>query len=163
MQSFLRRRLVEPLRRQLTQGVSPAALALALALGVVLGAFPVLGATTVLCAGAAAALRLNQPAIQVANYAAYPIQLALYLPFFQLGAWLFGEPPVSFTLGEIRAQLEADLLGTVSRYAGANARAVAAWAAVALPAALVLHLLLRPLLARVRARTPARGPGAAGP
>jgi uncharacterized protein (DUF2062 family) len=158
--AFLRRRLVEPLLRQLTQGVSPRALALALALGVVLGAFPVLGATTLLCAAAAAALKLNQPAIQVANYAAYPLQLALYLPFFQAGAWLFGEPPVSFTLGIVRAQLEADLPGTVRAYAGANARAVAAWALVAVPAALVLHLVLRPLLARVR---PARGEGAARP
>ena len=152
MQAFLRRRLVNPLARQLTQGVSPGALALAVALGLVLGAFPVLGATTALCAVAAAALRLNQPAIQVANYVAYPLQLALYLPFFHAGAWLFGEPPVSFTIGQVRAQLEADLAGTVRLYAGANARAVAAWALVALPATLLLHATLRPLLARVRNR-----------
>lgn len=159
MRALLRRRLVEPLLRQLTQGVSPAALALALALGVVLGALPVLGATTALCATAAAALRLNQPAIQVANYAAYPLQLALYVPFFQAGAWLFGEPPVPFTLGQIRAQLEADLAGTLRHYAGANVRALAAWALFALPAAAFLHLVLRPLLRRVATR----GEGAAPP
>jgi uncharacterized protein (DUF2062 family) len=150
VRAFLRRRLKDPLVRQLTQGVTPSALALALALGIVLGALPLLGTTTILCAAAAAALRLNQPAIQVANYAAYPLQLALYLPFFQAGAWLFGEPPVSFTLGQVRAQLATDLGGTVRFYAAANLRAVAAWALVALPAALVLHLALRPLLARVR-------------
>jgi len=160
MPAFLRRRLVEPLLRQLTQGVSPGALALALALGVVLGSLPLLGSTTVLCAAAAAALRLNQPAIQVANYAAYPLQLALYVPFFHAGAWLFGEAPPPFTVGQIRAQLAADLAGTVRRYAGANARAVAAWALVAVPAAIVLHLVLRPLLARARA---ARAEGADGP
>lgn len=158
MRAFLRRRLVDPLLRQLTQGVTPGALALALALGLVLGVLPVLGATTLLCALAAAALRLNQPAIQVANYAAYPLQLLLYLPFFRAGAWLFGEPPVSFTLGQVRAQLEADLLGTVGTYAGANARAVVAWAALAVPATLTLHLLLRPLLARARGRTPSQDP-----
>jgi uncharacterized protein (DUF2062 family) len=151
VKAFLRRRLLDPLRRQLTQGVSPSRLALALALGLALGAIPVLGATTALCAIAGVALRLNQPAIQVANYAAYPLQLALYLPFFRAGAWLFGEAPVSFTVGELRAQLQADALGTIQRFAGANARAVAAWALVALPVALALHLLLRPLLARVRA------------
>jgi uncharacterized protein (DUF2062 family) len=166
VRAFLRRRLVEPLLRQLTQGVSPGALALALALGVVLGALPVLGATTVLCAAAAAALKLNQPAIQVANYAAYPLQLALYLPFFRAGAWLFGEPPVAFTPDEVRARLAADLVGTVRLYAGANARAVAAWALAAAPAALLLHLALRPLLARARVRPagePARPPGDDGP
>jgi uncharacterized protein (DUF2062 family) len=157
--AFLRRRLVEPLARQLTQGVSPGALALALALGVVIGSLPLLGATTILCAAAAAGLRLNQPAIQVANYAAYPLQLALYVPFFQAGAWLFDRPPVAFTVGQIRAQLDADPAGTLQRYAGANARALVAWALVAVPAALVLRLALRPLVARAR---PARG-GGVGP
>jgi uncharacterized protein (DUF2062 family) len=150
--AFLRRRVVEPLERQLTQGVSPGALALALSLGVVLGSLPVLGTTTALCALAAVALKLNQPAIQVANYAAYPLQLALYVPFFRAGAWLFGEPPVSFTIGEVRARLEADLAGTIQAYGGANARAVAAWALVAVPAALALHVALRPVLARAAAR-----------
>ena len=60
--SVLRARLLDPLARQLTQGVSPARLALALALGIVLGTLPVLGATTVLCALAGVTLRLNQPA-----------------------------------------------------------------------------------------------------
>ena len=160
MRAFLRRRLVDPLLRQLTQGVSPGALSLALALGLTLGSLPVLGATTLLCAAAAAALKLNQPAIQVANYVAYPAQLALYLPFFQAGAWLFGEPPVPLTPAQVRAQLEADLLGTVRLYAGANARAVVAWALVAVPAAILLHFGLRPLLARARARA---GERAAGP
>jgi uncharacterized protein (DUF2062 family) len=152
VKAAIRRPVLDPLRRQLTQGVSPGALALALALGVVLGSLPVLGATTVLCAAAAFALRLNQPAIQVANYLAYPLQLALYLPFFDAGAWLFGAPPVSFTVSEVRARLEADLAGAVRDYAAANARAVAAWALVAVPAALLLALALRPLLARAAAR-----------
>lgn len=150
MGDFLRRKLVDPLIRQLTQGVTPSALALALALGVTLGVLPLLGTTTILCAAAAAALRLNQPAIQVANYAAYPFQLALYVPFFQAGAWLFGAPPVAFTVSQVRAQLHSDLGGTLRTYAAANLRAVAAWALVAIPAAVVLHLVLRPLLARVR-------------
>lgn len=149
MRDLLRRRLLDPLARQLTQGVTPERLALALALGVVLGALPVLGATTALCAVAGVTLRLNQPAIQVANYVAYPLQLALYLPFFRAGAWIFGEPPVAFTLAEVRAALERDLLGTVATWAGANLRAVVAWAIVAPLAALLLRLALRPLLARL--------------
>ena len=151
MRAFLRRKLLDPLARQLTQGVSPERLALAVALGVVLGTFPVLGATTALCAVAGVALRLNQPAIQVANYLAYPLQLALFIPFFQAGAWLFGAPPVAFDLADARAALARDLLGTVATYAGANLRAVIAWALVAPPVALALRYALRPLLARLRA------------
>ena len=148
--SALRARLLDPLARQLTQGVSPGRLALALALGIVLGTFPVLGATTALCALAGVALRLNQPAIQVANYVAYPLQLALFLPFFRAGAWLFGAPPVPFTLADVKASLARDAWGTVAAYAGANLRAVVAWALVAPVAAAALRLALRPLLARLR-------------
>jgi len=149
MRGFLNRRLVDPLKAQLTQGVSPARLALALSLGLVVGIFPVLGTTTLLCGLLAAGLRLNQPAIQVANYAAYPLQLLLYVPFFQAGARLFAQPPVGFTVGQVQAELTADLAGTIARYATANLRATAAWGLVAPLAAALLFVGLRALLARL--------------
>jgi uncharacterized protein (DUF2062 family) len=158
MRRLLRTRVVEPLRLQLTQGVSPAKLALAVALGLGLGILPVLGATTLLCVVAAAALRLNQPAVQVANYVAYPLQLALFVPFFRAGAWLFGAPPFALGLGEIRSALAADAWGTIAALSAANLRAVAVWAIAVPPLVAVLHLALRPVLARL---APRRGAGAA--
>ena len=154
MQAFLRARILDPLVRQLTQGVSPVRLALAVALGLTLGSFPVLGATTLLCAAAGVALRLNQPAIQVANYVAYPLQLALYVPFFQLGAWLFGVPAPALSLSEVREMLTLDPWGTIGAYGVANLRAVAAWGLVAPLAAAAFLVALRPLLARLK--VPAR-------
>jgi uncharacterized protein (DUF2062 family) len=148
MKALLLRRVVAPLRAQLTQGVTPGKLAAALALGVALGLFPVLGSTTLLCAIAAAALGLNQPAIQIANYLAYPMQLVLLVPFFQAGAWLFGQPPVPFTVDQLRAALASDAAGTIGKYLSANVRAIAAWALAAPPLAGVLFLALRPVLAR---------------
>src|SRR5208283_1264779 len=71
----------------LRQGISPHQLALTLALGFAIGCFPILGVTTAICAVLAVALRLNLPAIQAANYAAMPLQLALVLPFVRLGGW----------------------------------------------------------------------------
>ncbi len=148
MKAFLRRRLLDPLRAQLTRGVTPGKLSLSLALGAGLGVLPVLGTTTVVCAVAAAALRLNQPAVQAANYLVYPLQLALYLPFLRLGTHLFGGSPISVSMAQLRAQLAADLPGTVGRYAAANLRAIAAWALVVPLAVALLQLLLRPVLAR---------------
>jgi uncharacterized protein (DUF2062 family) len=152
MRAFLKRRIVDPLARQLTQGVTPGRLAAALALGFVVGCLPLLGMTTALCAIAGVALRLNQPAVQVANYLAYHVQLAAYLPFFHFGARLFGAPPVSFTLGEIRAQLAVGVGETVARYGWANLRALAAWAIVAPVAAALIYALARPTVARVAGR-----------
>jgi uncharacterized protein (DUF2062 family) len=158
---FLQRKVLEPIKAQLLQGVSPGKLALALALGVVVGIFPVLGTTTALCALAAVSLRLNQPAIQVANYLAYPLQLLLFIPFFQAGAALLGAAPVTFTLSQLQAELSADLGGTMLRYLTANLRAVAAWAIVAPVATLLLHGALRALLSRLP--LPAAGPPGPAP
>jgi uncharacterized protein (DUF2062 family) len=157
MRRALRRKVVDPLRAQLTQGVTPGRLAAALALGLSVGTLPVLGTTTLLCALLAAALRLNQPAIQVANYLAYPLQLLLLIPFFEAGAWLFGRPPVDLTLAGLQAELAADLTGTLIRYLGVTARALAAWGLVAPLAAALLFVALRPLLVRMtRQPAPAR-------
>src|SRR5512145_1002136 len=89
---------LEPIRHQLTQGVTPRALALSLAVGFGLGTFPVLGATAILCAVAAAALRLNHPAIQLVNFIAYPLQLLLLVPLLRAGAALLGAPVEALTL-----------------------------------------------------------------
>ena len=149
MRAALRRRLLDPLKAQLTQGVTPTRLALALCLGAVLGVVPILGATTLLCGVVAAVLKLNQPAMQVANYAAYPVQLALFVPFFHAGARLFGLPPMEFTVKQLRGELNEDRWGTLAHYAGANVRAVVAWAVMAPVVAVVLFVVLRLVLRRL--------------
>jgi uncharacterized protein (DUF2062 family) len=148
VRAALRRKLIDPLKAQLTQGVTPSRLALALSLGIVLGLVPILGITTLLCGVVAAVLRLNQPAMQVANYAAYPVQLALFVPFFHAGARLFGLPPMEFTVKQLRAELHDDRWGTLAHYAGANVRAVMAWAVIAPVVAFVLFFALRLVLRR---------------
>jgi uncharacterized protein (DUF2062 family) len=167
--SFLQRRVVDPVLAQLRLGVTPRKLALSLALGVVVSVMPVLGITALVAVALGALLRLNQPAILAANYAAYPLQIALFLPFFQAGAWITRGPPVSVSLAQIRAEMAEGLWATIARYSEANLRALAAWAIVAVPATLLLAFLLRPLLARLpiprdpEPPRPARGGGVPSP
>jgi uncharacterized protein (DUF2062 family) len=144
---LLRRRLVDPLLGQLKQGVTPEKLAWSLALGLGLGCFPVLGTTTLLCFLAGLAFRLNQPALQLVNYLAYPLQLGLLVPLLQAGQRLFGEAPLPLTLERLQAELRAGVLPVLARYAGATARGVVVWALVAPPLVVALRYLLRPLLA----------------
>ena len=92
--SWWQRRVVAPIVAQMRQGITPREIALTLALGGVLGIFPILGATTALCAIAGVWLRLNQPLIQLVNYLVYPLQLALLIPFYRAGERLFGAEPV---------------------------------------------------------------------
>jgi uncharacterized protein (DUF2062 family) len=150
----IRRRVVEPVKRQLWLGVTPGKLALSLALGVVISVMPVLGITTLVALAVSFVLRLNPVAVVAANYLAYPAQILLFIPFFQAGAWLTGGPPVPFSIDQIRAELAVGVWPTVVHYAGANARAMVAWLLFAplatwLLRAVFLRLLVRLPLPRV--------------
>jgi len=133
----------------LRQGTSPQRLALTLALGFAIGCIPVVGVPTALCAGLALALRLNLPAIQAANYAAMPLQLALIFPFVRLGRWMFSfgpqDPLVAHDL------LHASPRIVVSQMGGMAGQALLAWLLVAIPAVALLTATLTLVLRRVPA------------
>jgi hypothetical protein len=97
----------------LRQGLSPESLAWSLAVGLALGVSPLFGTSTALCAGAALAFRLNQPAMQLANYLAYPLQIALLLPFIRLGERLFRAPRLPLSLPLLQEALKIDPWGAI--------------------------------------------------
>ena len=146
--SWWQRRVVAPVVAQLKQGITPAQVALTLALGGVLGIFPILGATTVLCGVAGVWLRLNQPLIQLVNYLVYPLQLLLLIPFYRAGERLFGAEPVPIVdvpgliarFGESPWQFILDY-GRVGLYG------IAVWCLVAPLFAALVYALLKPMLA----------------
>jgi len=140
---------VAPVKQQLWQGVTPAKLAMSLALGVVISVMPVLGITTVVALAVSVAFRLNHVAMVAANYLAYPAQILLFIPFFQAGAWLTGGPPVPFSIEQIQAELAAGIWPTIVRYAGANARALVAWGLLAPLVTWLLYAVFLRLLARL--------------
>lgn len=146
---FFERSLVTPLLNFLKQGLSPDALALSVALGLTLGIFPMLGATTLLCTAAALLLRLNMPSIQLVNYFAYPLQLALFIPFIRLGELLFRQPPVPLDLVQIFAMLQSDMLGAIRSLWWTNMRAVVVWLLTAPPLGVIVYYSLRPVFRRL--------------
>ena len=135
---ILPRRAWLQISARLKDETSTEKLALSLALGLVLGVFPVFGVPTVLCGLAAAVWRLNFPALQLVNYLACPLQLALLWPFARFGSTLFG---VSLHLRG------AGGLTTMALHTAA------AWFCFAVPACLILYVALHRLLRWQRART----------
>jgi uncharacterized protein (DUF2062 family) len=148
---FFYRRLIAPIVALLTQGITPEKIALSLAFGIVLGVFPVLGSTTLLCAAAALIFRLNLPAIQLVNYLIYPLQLFFLLPFIRLGEMLFRAAPLKLSLAEMLAMARADLPHAVATLWLAGAHAMFAWLLIGPPAILLLYFLLSRALRRVAA------------
>jgi uncharacterized protein (DUF2062 family) len=100
-----------------------------IAAGVFLGLLPIFGLPTPLCVLAAGVFRLNLPLVQAANYSVYPLQIALVVPFYRLGEWLFVNPGIA------RSGIWATACHTLT-----------AWLCVSGPFAILLYIALRGLL-----------------
>ncbi len=133
--AFWKRRVLEPLLVFSAQGMEAESIALSVALGFVLGVFPVFGCPTIFCALAALTLGLSLPAIQCINYLVYPLQFALLVPFIRLGNWLFRP---------------AHQVPGISGLLTAGLHAVVAWFLVCAPAGLLLYLVVFTVLRRCR-------------
>jgi len=133
----------------LRQGISPRRLALTLALGCAIGCIPVVGIPTLVCAALALALRLNLPAIQAANYAVMPLQLALIVPFVRLGGWLIDSS--SNQALKAGTLLHGSPLRALTQMGSLAEQALLAWVVIAVPAVLLLTFTLTGLLRRIPA------------
>lgn len=143
------RRIFQPIRQQMTQGISADRIALTLALGFSLGIFPILGSGFLLCGVAAWCLRLNQPLIQAVGTVAYPAQLLLLLPFYRAGEWAFQVPPVPLSIPVLLQEFFRDIPEFLKRYGMTGVRGIVVWAVITPPVGTALYFLLLPCLRRL--------------
>ena len=116
------------------QGLSGDSIAILVAVGLVLGTFPVYGCPTLLCLLAAVALRINAPALQLVNQLASPLQLALLFPFARLGERILGL--------RILVPTGAAAPNLMSRFGDFTVRSIAGWLCLSLPLGLLLYVAL---------------------
>ncbi len=155
------RKITGTLLELLRQGVTPARIALSLVAGLLIGVMPVLGVTTALCIALAIPLRLNMVAIQAVNWLVYPLQLALLLPFYRGGEWLFRAPRLGLMPSEIVELFGDGVFHAISTLWDTTLRALVVWLVCSLILAPLLYLLLRPLLHRLMIRRARAVEGAA--
>jgi len=144
------RKILLPIVELLRQGITPEKIALSIALGAVLGIFPVLGSTTILCTAAAFILRLNLPAIQVVNYLTYPLQLILFLPFLQAGSRITGTAPITLSMKGVFGMIKSDPWNLIKMLWSASLGAMAIWMVMSPLVIAAIYFALAPLLRRVR-------------
>lgn len=137
-------RWLMPIAGLLRQGLSPEKIALTIALGTVLGITPVLGSTTLVCTLAAVTLRLNLPAIQLVNGVVYPLQLALLIPFYRLGAWIFGADVSAISLEGVKGLILSGVGHAIRTLWVVTMHALIAWAAVGIVVGGLLYMALVP-------------------
>jgi len=131
----------------LREGLTPDKIALTICLGGAVGVLPLLWGTTLLCVGLAARLGLNQAALQAVNYLFYPLQIALFFPFFRLGAKLLPWGPV-VSQEAVQGALHGHFSAACAALGWATLKALGAWLMITPPCALLLYPLLLCFLRR---------------
>lgn len=152
--SFWHRRLIQPLRTQLTQGTTPDKLSLTLAVGTACSLLPFLGFTSLLNLGVGLCLRLNQPILQTLNQLLGPLQLALIVVYVRLGEKIWRAEPVPFSVPALMHDFRADPGAFMRRFGLTGVHAATAWI---LSVPLIVVALYYPLRPLVRRLVPARG------
>ena len=146
LKKFWQERVVALIVTQFTQGFTPQKIALTISLGVTLGIFPILGATTALCAIVGFWLKLNQSVIQLVNWLASPMQLAMILFFVRIGEWILHAQPVSFSIPELIRKFHESPVNFFREFGMTGLHGIIAWLVIApFLAALIYFLLLPPL------------------
>ena len=136
-------------------GLSPQKLALTVCIGIAFGTMPLVWGTSVICVVLAHLFRLNQLALQSVNYLLYPLQLALLLPFFRLGAWLFpGGPSVPQNM--LSSLIRNPDLSSLNILLWIMLKSLAAWLVTVLPAALLIYGAVWAIILRNSRRTSGR-------
>ena len=157
---LLRRKIRDPIRQQLTQGLSPERIALTVAVGLCISVNPIVGTTTVLCFVAAWALRLNRPIIQTINWSSYALQLLLIFPFVRLGERMFGAPREKRSLERIVGMMREDLGRALADVGTTLLHAFVAWLALSPFLVAGLYFATLPLFRALARRLAARRGGA---
>ena len=148
-ESWWRRWLVAPVMAQLTVGISPERIGWTIALGIVLGVFPIMGTTTLVCLLAGWLLHLNQPVLHVFKTLVYPLHLASILVFIRLGERLYGVPLIAFSIPQMIGKFKDDPLRFARDFGLAAWHGVSAWLLVAPVAAVLIKLAIMPVLRKM--------------
>ena len=148
---FWQRWLVDPVLRQLTQGVTPQKISLSLAVGSALALFPILGTTTTLCIVAGVALGLNQPIIQGVNALCTFVYFPLIYAFVRLGDALAGSARSDLDIPVMIRLFSHDPRAFLHQFGVTALHAILGWSVVApLWIPLVYFVALGPLQAAAR-------------
>ena len=113
IKALFNNKYVAPVKKLLIQGISPKSIAFGIAGAAVIGVFPVLGSTTILCTAFALAFRLNLPLVQLINFTVYPLQLILLIPFMKLGEMFFHIEKLSYGLNDIIKMISENTLNAI--------------------------------------------------
>lgn len=130
---------IQKVRHLLLEGTTPQKLALTIAAGIILGLFPIVGATSLLCLGASFFLGLNKVFIQMVNYLVYPIQLVLFIPFIKAGHHVFQFAGTPVNYNHLLDVFKTDTLAALGEFGSLLLSGIILWAVISVPLSFLLY------------------------
>jgi len=144
------RRLIQPIKAQLMQGVSARELSRAVAISTTTAIFPILGTTTLIGLAVGFLLRLNQTVIHSVNFLCTPLHILLILPFVRFGEKLLGAPTVTFSIPDMIAIFKDSPADFFHRFGATCLHCILGWAVIAPVLVLTLYAIALPLIRRLK-------------
>ena len=133
---------LQHLKPIMSSGLTPQKLALTLCIGTAFGVVPLVWGTSLICFILAHVFKLNHMALQSVNYLLWPVHLALLVPFFKLGAWLFPWGP-TVPSNMLLSMIQNPGLPSLHIFGWMTLKALVIWMLTVLPAALLAYWILR--------------------
>jgi len=149
LQRFWRERVLAVIFAQIKQGITPEKIAFTLALGFVLGIFPIIGASTVLCLVAGFWFKLNQPLMLLVNSFTVPLQPPLVLVFVRLGETMLHAPHITFSIAELFHKFFASPMAFLREFGVTGLHGIFAWLVIAPLVLALIHFTLAPPLKKL--------------
>jgi hypothetical protein len=150
--SWIYRRGVLPILALLRMGASPRSLAWSIAVGLVIGINPLFGTTTIISLAIALAFRLNVVASQLANHAAWLLEIVLVVPFIRLGARVFRTAPLPMSPHVFLQAARREPMVLIRQLWLWEWHALVVWGAIAVVAMPAIALALTPVLQVIQKR-----------
>jgi len=134
-------RVLIPISNIRKQGFSSETLAMSISIGIIGGAFPVIGLASYACLMLTLAFRQNIIIVQVVNWLVYPLQILLIIPFLRIGNSIFSGGAFTITLHQIVAAFQSGILNGIRLIGLISLYGIIAWIALAIPALIILYTL----------------------
>ena len=151
-ESLWRRWVIKPIIAQLSQGTDPSKIAQAIAFGMTVGVFPLLGCTILVSLLIGVPLKLNQPILQVFRELVYPIHLATILLFIRAGEHLFHVAHTPLSLSVMVKDFYADPGKFMATFGMLGVYAISVWALLAPVLLAIIYYSSKPLIVRLAQR-----------
>jgi uncharacterized protein (DUF2062 family) len=136
------RRIIQRAKGFLSQGLQPRELAASIAIGTLIGVFPIYGTTTAILVFLAWRMSLNLPLMLFVSYLLTPLQLLLIIPLMRVGEWLFGFDYLELDLASLQLSFQNGIFETFSTFSGRLVLSIVGWGLLFGPFALGLFILL---------------------